>query len=69
MRIIGAWIALAGLCIMLIGGMMGDSGWSIGRILLTELIGLAVLSAGAVIHNLAKENRRPCGNTDDEQLG
>ena len=69
MRIIGAWITLAGLCVMLLGGMMGDSGWPIGHILAVELVGLAVLSAGAAIHNLPKENRRPCGNTDDETLG
>ena len=64
MQIIGAWITLTGLCVMLLGGMM--EGWPIGHILAVELVGLAVLSAGAAVHN---KNRRPCGNTDDETLG
>lgn len=64
MRTIGACLVIIGLCVMLLGGMM--EGWPIGHILAVELVGLAVLSAGAAVHN---KNRRPCGNTDDETLG
>lgn len=60
MRTIGACLVIIGLCVMLLGGMM--EGWPIGHILAVELVGLAVLSAGAAVHN---KNRRPCSNTDD----
>lgn len=66
MRTIGACLVIIGLCIMLIGGMM--EGWPIGHILAVELVGLAVLSAGAAI-NLAKEIAASGANTDGEGAG